>query len=189
VLQTQTVIAAAGRRIDDTRFPAKNEEAVAKAIRSALKESSPSLVVASAACGADILVLEAAMDLGIPTRIILPFSVHAFRERSVADCGTNWASRYDALVWGKQSGDGRLILLTSDSIVSDEKAAASYHHVTEKLFEEVAASLRRGEGRRGAALLVWDAVRKDEKDESGYFFDGAHARGWQILEVPTLLIE
>lgn len=186
--RTQTVLAAAGRRIGDARFPQRNEEKVARSIRSALNASRPALIVSSAACGADILVLEAARDLGIPTRIILPFSVRAFRERSVADCAGNWTSRYDALITDRTTEDGSLVLLTAKDSVSDKEAAVAYHDVTAKLIEEVANAIHRQEKATGGALIVWDAVRKGEDDESGYFLDSARARDWPIIEIPTLVL-
>lgn len=183
---TRTVLAAAGRRIDEARFPQRNERKVARAIRSVLTTSRPMLIVASAACGADILVLETAHHLGIPTRIVLPFPVRAFRQRSVADCNGNWASRYDALIANRTPDDGSLILLTTKEPATNEEATSAYHAVTEKLIEEVADIVRRDEEAAGGAVLVWDAVRKGENDESGYFLDRARAEAWQILEIPTV---
>lgn len=189
--EPKTVLAAAGRRIDrvespGTRFPASNETKVAEAIRSALHVTRPALIVASAACGADILVLEAARDLKIPTRIVLPFSRRAFRERSVADCRGDWASRYDALVADRKAEDGNLVLLTNKEPASDDQANAAYHKVTERLIEEVTNVLRRDKKANGGALVIWDVVRKDENDESGFFLDRARSQGWQVVEINTL---
>ena len=186
MINTQTVLAAAGRRIDDAHFPKGNETEVAKAVRSALNDHRPALIVASAACGADILVLEAARDLRIPTRIVLPFSVRAFRERSVENCEGNWASRYDALLIDRRREDGSLLLLATRDPASDEEATAAYHQVTDRLIEEVGESVRRDKGAKGGALVVWDGVRKDENDESGYFLDRARAQRFRIIEVSTL---
>ena len=78
-----TVVALAGRRIDSegaeiARFPLDQEENV-KEQRSVLLENlHPSRLVCSAACGADLLALEAAGELGIPTTVVLPFERQRF---------------------------------------------------------------------------------------------------------------
>jgi hypothetical protein len=186
-----TVLAAAGRRIDpvgapEERFPVGNEGHVASAIRSVLEATRPTLIVSSAACGADILVLEAARDLQIPTRAILPFSRRAFRERSVADCPGDWASRYDALVAHRKVEDGNLVLLTDKEPGSDEQANAAYHKVTERLIDEVTRIRLQDKKAIGAAIVIWDLVRKDENDETGFLLDRALSHGWQIIEINTL---
>jgi hypothetical protein len=185
VIQPGLVIAAAGRRIDDARFPRANEHKVKKAIRSALEEAVPTLVVASAACGADILVLETARDLGIPTRIVLPFSPNAFRKRSVADCDGNWASRYDQLLMHVLTGDDGLIILSDAEPASDDEANAAYRMVTEELVRHVELALRSNHYAKGGALVIWDQERKNESDETGRLLDAAHSRDWRVVEIST----
>jgi hypothetical protein len=82
--------------------------------------------------------------------------------------------------------DGSLLLLTTSEPNSNEEANAAYHDVTEQLVEEVATAVRRDQKANGGALVVWDAVRKDENDESGYFLDRARAQGLSVIEVSTL---
>ena len=65
-----TVLAVAGRRIDPVdarraRFPAGNEALVARRIRDMMVSAASKVVVCSGACGADILALEAAAQLGL----------------------------------------------------------------------------------------------------------------------------
>ncbi len=73
-----TVVAFAGRRIDTggakaARFPFANVCAVRAAIGASLEGIAPSLLIASAACGADLIALEAAANRHIRMRIVLPF--------------------------------------------------------------------------------------------------------------------
>lgn len=85
-----SVVAVAGRRVDVAdaqiaRFPYGNSEAVRAALLRTLESAVPLLVVASAACGSDLLALDAASAIGIRTRIVLPFAPEVFRETSVVD--------------------------------------------------------------------------------------------------------
>ena len=67
--------------------------AVREAIVKRLNELSAIGVVSSAACGGDLLALEAASSARIPTRIVLPFAADKFRKTSVID-------RPDPAYWG-----------------------------------------------------------------------------------------
>src|SRR5687768_3128608 len=83
-----SVVAIAGRRIDapgekEPRFPERDAATVREGVKRLLKEQKVDTVVASAACGADIVALEAALELGLELRVILPFEPARFRETSV----------------------------------------------------------------------------------------------------------
>ena len=85
-----SIVAVAGRRVDAVdaqtkRFPYANADSVRAALSRALENAAAMLVVASAACGSDLLALDVASVLGIRTRIILPFAPDVFRETSVVD--------------------------------------------------------------------------------------------------------
>ena len=72
------VAALAGRRIDapdakEARFPPANVARVRERIAAALREHDVVALVASAACGADLIALDEAAKLGIRRRIVLPF--------------------------------------------------------------------------------------------------------------------
>ena len=78
-----TVVAFAGRRIDAegaqaARFPFANVGAVRAAIGASLERIAPYLLIASAACGADLMALQAAASGHIRMRIVLPFPRRAF---------------------------------------------------------------------------------------------------------------
>ena len=53
---------------------------VAVRIRNMMVSAASRAVVCSAACGADILALEGAAQLGLGRRVVLPFSRQQFRE-------------------------------------------------------------------------------------------------------------
>ncbi len=52
-----------------------------------LRELRPRLVATAAAAGADVLVLEAALETGTAVSVVLPFPRALFRGSSVADRG------------------------------------------------------------------------------------------------------
>jgi len=94
------IAVAAGRRIDSpgaipSRFPVWAIPRVEAELRLVLRDRAVTTVVSSAACGADILVLEAAAELTIRTRIVLPFSRERFRHTSVVDRGLEWGARFE----------------------------------------------------------------------------------------------
>lgn len=96
------VIVFAGHMVDfnlpagrSARFPAANESAVAEAISRKLKRLGPEASYSSAACGSDILLLEAMRDLGRTARVVLPFDRTEFRSKSVTPGGGHWGERYD----------------------------------------------------------------------------------------------
>src|SRR6266540_4628367 len=84
------VVALGGRRIDPERtltprFPFDQVDRVGMEIADQLRRSHAVALVCSAACGADLIALETAQEMGLRTRIILPFSAARFRETSVVD--------------------------------------------------------------------------------------------------------
>jgi hypothetical protein len=97
------VIALAGRRVDapktaQLRFPAAQAVPVKQQIREFLQAHEASALVCAAACGADILALEAAGELGLRRRVVLPFDKATFRNTSVVDRGGDWGARYDRII-------------------------------------------------------------------------------------------
>src|SRR5260370_15444748 len=82
------IVAVAGRRIDApdaavARFPLANRRLVARRIGAALWRLDATAVVASAACGADLLALDAAGRRGLQRRAILPYAEARVLEDSV----------------------------------------------------------------------------------------------------------
>ena len=93
------IIAFAGRRIDapgaPERFPARNVLLLRERLQSLFGERHGRALVSSAACGADLVAIEAARAIGMRFRIVLPFDVDRFRRTSVADRPGDWTQRYD----------------------------------------------------------------------------------------------
>lgn len=179
---TPTVVAVAGRRIDapdaPQRFPLYNRDRVHHAIASALIESRAVAVVASAACGTDLLALDAARARGIRRRIVLPFAVDRFRTTSVVDRPGNWGPLFDELVADAKAHEDLVVLDL------DERDDA-YAKTNEAIVRE-ADALATAANAAKRALIVWDGASRGDGDLTDHFKTHAVSRGWTIEEIPTL---
>jgi hypothetical protein len=102
-LRIPPVVVFTGHMVDQPgrshrRFPPKLEQRVGDAIKARLNEISPGFGFAGAACGSDILFLEAMKKFG-ETHVVLPFEIEEFRRNSVdiVESG-NWSRRFDAVL-------------------------------------------------------------------------------------------
>lgn len=134
-------------------------------------------MVASAACGADIVALEAALGLGLRTRVVLPFAPERFRTTSVVDRGKTWGPRFDKLV-AAADARGDLVVLESDAGDDDQ----AYAEVVRRILQE-AKSLAVADP---LAIVIWDRVPRAFSDASKYFRDLAAGAGLKVVEIPTL---
>ena len=98
------VIVFSGHMIDgpsrmSPRLPAELEPMVKEAILNRLREHKGCVGYASAACGADILFLEAVLELGGEIHIVLPYEKNQFVKDSVDIIpGGNWGERVEGLL-------------------------------------------------------------------------------------------
>ncbi len=103
-LRIPSVVVFAGHMIDRSdratpRFPPEIEDAVAEEIRRRIDRLNPGFGFAAAACGSDILFLEAMLDRGAENTIVLPFNEEEFARESVDFIpGSNWRERFDRVV-------------------------------------------------------------------------------------------
>jgi class 3 adenylate cyclase len=116
-----SVIAFSGHMIDhptraSPRFPASLEASVASALRDAIRNFGPSIGYAQAACGADILFLEAMQEAGMQTNVVLPFAPADFVTTSVSFAGETWSRRFDHVV----SRASRVVLATEEAFLGDD---------------------------------------------------------------------
>jgi hypothetical protein len=120
-LPAPTVTAFAGHMIDashrsTSRFPAALEPAVTAAIRDRLSRMHRPIVYTSAACGADLIAIEVALDLGAEVNVLLPFNRDDFIRTSVAIGGAGWTQRFDAAL----ACATRVIPATDESYLGDD---------------------------------------------------------------------
>jgi hypothetical protein len=173
------VVAAAGRRVDapdseTPRFPLDVVPAVAERIERVLRDVGADAVVASAAAGADVLVLEAAQRLGLRTVVVLPFERDRFEKSSVADRPGQWTARYRTVL---DASEVEVLPRTSGD---DDEAYAA---VTEELLARAIAMA----GVAGTtAVVVWDGSSRGPSDQTARFADRARERNVPVVEVSTM---
>lgn len=103
-LHIPRVVVFSGHMIDQPgrgkpRFPKELEPAVARAIRLRLEEVGPGVGYSSAACGSDILFLEAMLDRGGEVVVVLPYEREQFIHGSVSVIpGSKWRARFERVL-------------------------------------------------------------------------------------------
>jgi hypothetical protein len=169
----------AGRRVDapDTqtvRFPSANVVKVRERIRENLLRVRPSAVVCSAACGADLLLLELAGEMHIPQLVLLPTSPEKFRQTSVTDRPGDWGAIYD-----------RVLRTAKVETVKVPEGQQGYLETNLRLLDR-GQDLARSQGVLSQALVVWDEQSRGSDDVTRHFREQAEKRKIPILTISTL---
>jgi len=185
------IIALAGRRIDAPdatipRFPLENTAAVRERIYAFLVDRKATALVCSAACGADLLALDAAGVLGIQRRIVLPFEQNRFRATSVTDRPGEWGTLFDRITKEVQAagnlvilgeeGEDDAIFATTNRVILDEVLTLAHQALHDKREQSANSVL---------AVLVWDGQSRGEGDLTADFAEEARARGLPVVEIAT----
>jgi hypothetical protein len=183
----RVVVAVAGRRVDapgsvPERFPASAMIAVKCSVKTFLDDHGGVAVVASAACGADILALEAASELGIRTRVILPFARDRFGGTSVEGRGEGcgWGDRFATLIDGAEVREDVVVLPYAEGSDDDAYARATARIVAEAV--DLARALRA----EVIALAIWDERPRHGRDATKDFVDTAKRWGIETFSIPTV---
>jgi class 3 adenylate cyclase len=121
VVPAPSVIAFSGHMIDrpdrpSPRFPAALEAPVAAALGERIAGLGPSIGYSQAACGADLLFLEAMQDAGMETHVLLPFAPSDYVATSVAFAGDGWTERFHRAL-GRAS---QVTLATEEAFLGDD---------------------------------------------------------------------
>jgi hypothetical protein len=177
------ILAFAGRRVDaegsEARFPLANVARVRHEIERVLAALKPTTVVGSAACGADLLVLEVAGALGMRRRIILPFDRATFRSSSVTDRPGEWGASFDAIV-DQVSAQGDLV-----ELALDPNDGATYERANDEIIS-AAETLATADGDRCRAMVIWNGATRGRGDVTEAFLKEAVRRGWSPEVIDTL---
>lgn len=177
-----TVIALSGRRIDapgaaSPRFPARNVEAVRTRVRSALERLGARILVCSAACGADLAALEAAGDLALMRRVILPFAESRFLRTSVIDRGVEWQEPFERVMAPLRSAHAVVTL------EGGEDETESYAAADAAILDEAEAL---GRSTKTAVVVMVVAEAEAAYDGMhGSFAEAAKRRGLPIVWIST----
>ena len=183
------VVALGGRRIDaeptsTARFPFDQVDRVGMEIADRLRRTRAVALVCSAACGADLIALETAHQMGLPTRIVLPFSATRFRETSVVDRPHPefWGSMFDrATSAARAHGD----LIELDAVEADD-AYSMANGVIIREARKLAGVKNPERSLRLIALVVWEGASRGPDDNTNKFVQLAQESGFRIEQVLTL---
>jgi hypothetical protein len=182
------VTALAGRRIDAEgadleRFPLSNVPLVRERLKHLLSSDGAAVLVCSAACGSDLIALEAAEELGVRRRIVLPFEPERFRDTSVTDRPGDWGPVFDRLIEAARATDD-LVLLEGNALESE---AAAYAAANQRIVLEATAYARESQPpMRRVAIVVWEGGPKNSDDATEGFRTLATNAGFESREVRTL---
>lgn len=120
-LPSPSVVAFAGHMVDapgrlPSRFPPELVPAVAAALRDRVASLRNPIVYTSAACGADLLLIDAAIEAGAEVTVVLPFARADFVRVSVAPGGDEWARRFNRAV----ASAHRVVMATEEPYLGDD---------------------------------------------------------------------
>ena len=120
-LPAPDVVAFAGHLIDAPgravpRFPPALAPEVEAAMREQLAGLHTPIIYASAACGADLMFVELALEAGSEVNVVLPFDREDFVRTSVAVGGDGWVERFDAAL----ARASRVIMATDEGYLGDD---------------------------------------------------------------------
>lgn len=185
------IVAVSGRRIDapgaqPPRFPLARRGQTRRAIRQALRRLHATVIVSSAACGADLLTLDVARALGLRRRIILPYRPEWFLVDSVTDRPGRWKSLYASLIADAQA--------TDDLVVLDYPRGSddAFRAANDKIISEAQLLARRKAPRNPAAalggLIVWEGAPRGPDDVTNHLKQRLEQAGAHIEQALTLPI-
>ena len=158
-LHIPPIVAFAGHMIDrddrtEPRFPKELESAVAAEIGAWIDKVNPKFGFASAACGSDILFLEAMLERGAEVSVVLPYSREEFVRDSVDFIpGSDWRKRFERVV--EQSA--RVIVASIEKL---EIGGVSYDFCNQLLLGLAAIRSHQLESEL-IPLVVWNGLPGD----------------------------
>ena len=176
------VAALAGRRIDAdgaaiARFPLDRRDHVRAQLLATLRDRHVRALVTAAACGVDLLGLDAAGALGVARHVVLPFDRIRFRRTSVVDRPGDWGPLYDTVLREVEAAGS----LTELAYGADHMAFVAANRAMLDHAASVAASL----ALPLLAIVAWDGTPRDTVDVTLAFRNEAQRRGLEVIELST----
>lgn len=150
-----TVVTFTGHMVDAPgrpapRFPPALEPRVAEAIGRWLDAAGPVVGYSQAACGSDLLFLEALQRRGLESNVVLPCARNDYIEQSVAFAGGAWVERFERAL----AGAATVSYATAEAYLGDE---VLFEHASRLIDGQ--ALLRARQLEAGVAMLaVLDAA-------------------------------
>jgi hypothetical protein len=175
--QAHVIAVVAGRRIDLddatlTEFPLSEISRVRSEIAATLQRMKVDLLFGSAACGSDILALQAAESTGTRAKIVLPCDVERFMQEAVTDRPGDWSSEYTRLIaQAAERGDLHIV----DASNARDPYLANNLAVMSKA-EAVSFARRVG-------IFVWNGISKGRKDATADLHRLAKHAGFELVDI------
>ena len=175
LLKIPPVLMYTGHMIDHgarvtPRFPIALEAEMAAAVRNKLAVLRPVAAYGSAACGSDILCLEAMREVGGETHIVLPFPAQEFHRVSVDFASGGWGERFERVLAAADS-----VTVTSDHRARGSSATFEYANL---VLTGMARLRAQGLQTDLRGLAIWDG--RPPASEAGA---AALVRIWQSQNV------
>lgn len=177
-LRIPPVAVFSGHMIDrsdraEPRFPAHLEHAVKNALRSVLTRHNVGFGYSSAACGSDILFLEAIFDLKAEGYVVLPYEKSSFIADSVDTVpGANWRERCDQVL-----EKATQVTVCSDRPKNDTQAAYEYANMMLRGLGMIRA---RQVETHVIPIVVWDGKPGDGPGGTASMVRQWTSRGFQV---------
>lgn len=142
------------------------EARIAQAAAQAIRDERIGWAFGALACGADIVIAETCLSLGVELHAVVPFDEEDFLKLSVRPGGPEWEPRYRACM----AAASRTYAASAMRYVDDENQFAFGSEVAMGLARLRATQL----GGETVQLVVWDGV-----PAAGLAGTGADVRRWQ----------
>jgi hypothetical protein len=194
------IVAFTGRRIDardatTPRFPLTQVAVVRDQIQRLFCQEQVTSLLCSGACGADLIALRVAQDLGIHYRIVLPFAPEEFRVTSVLDRPNpkvcNWGALFDQVIETAKGKGDLVVIATGDDRQAGYQAVN--HAILDMALQEghlqtdvMMASGSRVIQNAVQAVIAWDGHSRGPRDLTRHFAEDARSRGLVVKEIFTL---
>jgi hypothetical protein len=180
-LRIAPVLVFTGNMIDQPgrvspRFPAAIEPAVRGAVRERVARMRPVAAYGSAACGADILCLEAVREAGGETHVVLPFPPAEFRRASVDFASGDWGGRFERALAAADS-----VTIASDHRASGSAATFEYANLIVTGMGRLRADVL---GTDLRALAAWDRPAGGLPGGAASLVSLWERRGLEVEHVP-----
>jgi class 3 adenylate cyclase len=176
-LHIPPIVVFAGHMIDradrmEPRFPKELEAAVATEIRAWIDKVKPKFGFASAACGSDILFLEAMLERGAEVSVVLPYNVEEFIRDSVDFLpGSDWRKRFERVL----AQSARVVIASSEKL---EIGGVSYDFCNQLMLGLAAIRSHQLESDL-IPLVVWNGQPGDGPGGASSVVEHWRARGYR----------
>ncbi len=180
-LRVPSVMVFTGHMIDRPgrpvpRFPGALEGAVKSAIHERIEAAGAAIGYASAACGADILFLEALLERKGEIRIVLPYGRERFLRDSVDIIpGADWPAR-----WERVLGSAAEVLVAAGHLATSSSILYDYMSL---LLLGLSTLRARQLDTRLTALAVWDGKSGDGPGGTESVVREWRARGCRVEHI------